>query len=122
MDIVLLTALGVGGATVFGAIVGFIFKNISEKYKDVTLGAAAGVMLSASVFNLILPSLELGGKFAAPIAALGVISGGAVIDLLDRAVRRIGKRISAVRARTSVTESRHKVLLLVLAIAIHNLP
>ena len=34
MDIVLLTALGVGGATVFGALIGFVFKNPSQKFND----------------------------------------------------------------------------------------
>ena len=58
MKIVLLTALGVGGATVFGALIGFIFKKISHKFSDVVLAFGAGVMLSASILGLILPSLE----------------------------------------------------------------
>ena len=42
LDIVFLTAVGVGGATVFGAVIGFIFKNISDKYKNATLGLRRG--------------------------------------------------------------------------------
>lgn len=61
MTIVILTALGVGGATAIGAIIGFIFKNISHKFSDVILGFAAGVMLCAAVLGLIVPSLDLGG-------------------------------------------------------------
>lgn len=34
MELVLLTALGVGGATVIGSLIGFIFKNISHKFSD----------------------------------------------------------------------------------------
>ena len=41
MKIVLLTALGVGGATVFGSLIGFIFKKISHKFSDVILSFAA---------------------------------------------------------------------------------
>ena len=49
MEMVLLTALGVGGATVIGAVIGFLFKNISHKFSDIVLSFAAGVMLAAAV-------------------------------------------------------------------------
>ena len=62
MELVLLTALGVGGATILGAIIGFIFKGITHKFSDIVLAFAAGVMLAAAVLGLILPSLEYGGK------------------------------------------------------------
>ena len=55
---VLLTAVGVGTATVFGSLLGFCFKNISHKISDIVLSFAAGIMLSASIFGLILPSPE----------------------------------------------------------------
>ena len=66
MEMVLLTALGVGGATVFGSLIGFLFKNISHKFSDIVLSFAAGVMLAAAVIGLILPSLEHGGKGGLP--------------------------------------------------------
>ena len=62
MELVWITALGVGSATVIGAVIGFGFKNISHKFSDIVLSFAAGVMLSAAVLGLILPSLEYGGK------------------------------------------------------------
>ena len=120
MDIVFLTALGVGGATVLGAVVGFVFKSVSDKYRDATLGAAAGVMLAASVFSLILPSLEYGGN-GALVTVFGVIVGSVTIDLVDRAVKLIGRRISAA-GQGDLAGKRQRVLLFVLAIAIHNLP
>ena len=49
MELVLLTALGVGGATVIGSLIGFIFKNISHKFSDIILSFAAGVMLVTDV-------------------------------------------------------------------------
>ena len=49
MELVLLTALGVGGATVIGALIGFIFKNISQKFSDIILSFAVGVMLVTDV-------------------------------------------------------------------------
>ena len=54
MEIVLLTALGVGGASVFGALMGFLFKRTDHKFSDVILSFAAGVMLAAAVIGLIV--------------------------------------------------------------------
>jgi len=62
MDVVILTALGVGGATLIGSLIGFLFKNPSHKFNDIILSFAGGVMLSASIIGLILPSLDFGGK------------------------------------------------------------
>ena len=55
---VLWTALGVGGATVIGAVIGFVFRETSHKFSDIVLAFAAGVMLAAAVLGLILPSVE----------------------------------------------------------------
>ena len=82
MELVLLTALGVGGATVFGVILGFAFKKISHKFSDVVLGFAAGVMLAAAVLGLIIPSLEYGGKFAILITVAGVFTGAVCLSLI----------------------------------------
>ena len=46
MKLVLLTALGVGGATILGSVIGFLFKNITHKFSDLVLSFAAGVMLA----------------------------------------------------------------------------
>ena len=54
MELVLLTALGVGGATVFGALIGFIFKKISHRFSDIVLSFAAGVMLAAGNSGFLL--------------------------------------------------------------------
>ena len=44
MRLVLLTALGVGGATVIGSLAGFAFKKISHKFSDIVLAFADGVI------------------------------------------------------------------------------
>ena len=59
-EMVLLTALGVGAASVVGALFGFIFKDITHKFSDIVLSFAAGVMLAAAVFGLIEPSYSYG--------------------------------------------------------------
>ena len=123
MQMVLLTALGVGGATVIGAVLGFAFQNISHRFSDIVLSFAAGVMLSAAVIGLILPSLEYGGENGLPVAVIGIFCGALCLNLLDRAVPHL-HRLSGVEqeAHPNQTEKLNKVLLFVMAIAIHNLP
>ena len=75
MLLVLITAIGVGGATVVGSLIGLLFRKIPHKYNDALLGFAAGVMLAAAVIGLILPSVEMGGKYGVWIAALGIFFG-----------------------------------------------
>ena len=122
MQMVLLTALGVGGATVIGALIGFAFKSITHKFSDIVLSFAAGVMLAAAVLGLILPSLDYGGNFALPITVLGVFAGALCLNLIDRLVphlhRLLGTDIEAHQGNADL----NKILLFVTAIAIHNLP
>lgn len=121
MNLVLITALGVGGATIIGALIGFIFKNISHRFSDIVLSFAAGVMLSASVLGLILPSLEYGGKFGIITTVLGIFAGALVLNLIDKLVPHLHKIVGADIEQHNST-NLNKVLLFVTAIAIHNLP
>ena len=72
MQLVLITALGVGGATIFGSIIGFAFKGMTHKFSDMILSFAAGVMLAAAVLGLILPSLDYGGKWGLLVTIAGI--------------------------------------------------
>lgn len=123
MQIVILTALGVGGATVLGAALGFIFKNISHKISDIILSFAAGVMLSAAITGLILPSLEYEGNFTLLVTVVGIFAGALVLNLMDKAIPHLHKLTGVEGEAHPETKGRlDKVLLFVLAIAIHNLP
>ena len=123
MQLVLLTALGVGGATVFGTILGFVFKKISHRFSDIVLSFAAGVMLAAAVIGLILPSLEYGGNFGLFYTIAGVFSGALCVNLFDRLVPHLHRLSGADQEQhPSETARLNKVLLFVTAIAIHNLP
>ena len=121
MKLVLLTALGVGGATLIGAIIGFLFKKISHKFSDIVLSFAAGVMLAASVLGLVLPSLEHGGKYGILITIAGIFVGAICLDLVDKLVPHLHKMAEPdIEPHKSV--NINKVVLFVTAIAIHNLP
>jgi len=123
MTIVWLTALGVGGATVLGAILGFAFKNISHKFSDIVLSFAAGIMLAAAIIGLILPSLEEAGSFGFLVTAAGVLLGAVCLNLIDKFVPHLHKMVgSDIEAHGENSARLNKVLLFVMAIAIHNLP
>ena len=121
MKMVLLTALGVGGATIIGSLIGFVFKNISHRFSDIVLSFAAGVMLSASVLGLILPSLDYGGSYAIVITVAGIFAGALCLNLIDKLVPHLHKLVGPdIEPHNNANLS--KVLLFVMAIAIHNLP
>ena len=123
MQIVFLTALGVGGATVFGTVLGFVFKNLSHKFSDIVLSFAAGVMLASAVLGLILPSLDYGGDWKLPITVAGVFCGAACVNVFDRLVPHLHRLTGADQeGHPEQTAKLDKVLLFVTAIAIHNLP
>ena len=121
MNLVLLTALGVGGATIVGSLLGFAVRTMSHRLSDLMLAFAAGVMLAAAVLGLILPSIEYGGKFGIVVTVAGIFAGAWCLSLIDRLVphlhRLVGQDIEP-------HQSTHldKVLLFVIAIGIHNLP
>lgn len=121
MKMVLLTALGVGGATLIGAIIGFGFKKISHKFSDIILSFAAGVMLAAAVLGLILPSVEYGGEYGILITVAGIFAGALCLNVIDKLVPHLHKMVGT-DIEPHKNENLNKVLLFVLAIAIHNLP
>ena len=121
MKMVLITALGVGGSTIIGSILGFIFKKLSHKFSDIVLSFAAGVMLAAAVLGLIVPSLEYGGKYGIVITVIGIFAGALCLNLIDKLVPHL-HRLAGTDTESHNNQSLDKVLLFVCAIAIHNLP
>ena len=125
MEAVILTAVGVGGATLVGALIGLFFKNPSHKTNDIILSFAAGVMLAAAVIGLILPSVELGegNWYSLLVTVAGVFAGAICLNLMDKLVPHLHK-LTGVEGELHPENSAKldKVLLFVMAIAIHNLP
>lgn len=82
---------------------------------------AAGVMLAAAVLGLIMPSLEYGGEYGIAITVIGIFAGALILNVIDKVVPHLHKLIGP-----DIEEHRNanlsKVLLFVIAIAIHNLP
>lgn len=110
-----------GLMTALGAVPVFFTKNVSQKLLDVMLGFAAGIMLSATCFSLVMPSIEYGGGDfkAVMITSLGIIFGAFVIDMIDKFSPHehlIDKR------REGASSSLSQIWLFIIAITIHNFP
>ncbi len=121
MELVLMTAIGVGGATIIGALIGFAFKKISHQFSDIVLSFAAGVMLAAAILGLIMPSVEYGGKLGLLVTITGIFAGSIFLNLIDKLVPHM-HRLVGVETNDKNNTNLSKVLLFVMAIAIHNLP
>ena len=121
MKMVFITALGVGGATIVGSLIGFLFKKASHRFSDIILSFAAGVMLAAAVLGLVIPSIEYGGKYGLIVTVAGIFAGALCLNLIDKLVPHLHKIVGK-----DIEEHNNanlgKVLLFVTAIAIHNLP
>lgn len=119
MKLVLLTAVGVGGATILGSLIGFVFRKITHTFSDLVLAFAAGVMLAAAVLGLILPSVDHGSLV---ITVAGIFAGALCLNLMDRLVPHMHNLMGADTEAHHGNANLDKVLLFVSAIAIHNLP
>lgn len=74
-------SLVAGLATGFGSLPVLFIKRVSGRLLDIMLGFAAGVMLAATSFSLLVPSIDLGGPW---VAVLGLLLGAVVLHLVDR--------------------------------------
>ena len=119
MKLVWLTALGVGGATVLGSVIGFAFKKMTHKFSDLVLSFAAGVMLAAAVLGLILPSVDYGNLV---VTVAGIFAGALSLNVIDRFVPHMHHLVGGDAENHHGNANLDKVLLFVSAIAIHNLP
>lgn len=119
MKLVWLTALGVGGATVLGSIIGFVFQKMTHKFSDLVLSFSAGVMLAAAVLGLVLPSLDHGNVV---VTVAGIFAGAVCLNLMDRLVPHMHHLVGVDTEAHAGNADLDRVLLFVSAIAIHNLP
>ena len=112
MKNVILCALGVGGATVMGALLGFVFRRQAERHAGTILSLSAGVMLAAAMMNLLSPALEGANLVRVMLVIGGIFVGAAVLYLTERIIPMGAPSQHGVRS----------AMLFSLAMAIHNLP
>ncbi|MCD6573691.1 MAG: ZIP family metal transporter [Thermoplasmata archaeon] len=108
--------------TALGAGVVFFKKDINRKVLDISLGFSAGIMISASIWSLLLPSIEISqGKFSWLPASIGFLIGGLFLRVLDKFIPHLHLFLPEEKAE-GVKSNLKKTTLLILAITIHNFP
>lgn len=122
MQMIFITALGVGGATIIGALTGFFFHNVSHRVNDMILSFAAGIMLAAAVIGLILPAVENAGSGRLWLPILGIFMGAAFLNAMDKVTPHLHKLSGVEIEAHDNNKNLNRALLFMLAVAIHNLP
>lgn len=122
-----LAGLFTWSCTILGAAIVFFFKTISRRLLDIMMGFAAGVMIAASFWSLLAPSIDYAstsyGEWAWIPAATGFLLGGVFIRLIDAIVPHLhlDKEVADMEG-IQPTNKLSKTALLFLAITIHNIP
>ena len=111
----IVATLGTGFATGVGALPILLTTQVSERLLDAMLGFAAGVMLAATAFSLLLPAIELGGI---EVTVLGLLVGALFLAALDNFIPHM-HFISGMEGPAS---HLRRVWLLIIAITLHNFP
>ncbi len=128
MSLILLGFLGslaAGMMTMIGALPVLFGQAPSERFRDGLLGFAAGVMLAASFFSLIIPSLDISterygeGAIPAAITVAGILLGVIALAVLNRYMPH--EHFVQGREGPAVASLR-RIWLFVIAITIHNFP
>jgi len=110
-----LATIATGLASGAGAIPVLFFADVSDRLLDALLGFAAGVMLAATAFSLLVPAIELGGVW---VTVLGLAVGAVFLFYADRLIPHFHP-IAGLEGPSSTLK---RVWLLILAITLHNFP
>lgn len=103
--------------TVLGSAIVFFFKKVNKTFMDGMLGFAAGVMIAASFWSLLSPSIEMANSLNLNswlIATLGFLSGGILLFISDKIFDILNKNKN--------NSSKKRVMMLISSITIHNIP
>ena len=122
MQMAIITALGIGGSTIIGAIIGFFIKSVSNKVNDMIIGFATGVMLAAAVNGLIAPAFELVEKWKLIIPVLGIFIGAFFLNEMNRITPYLNKLVYAKQDEILNNRKLSRAVIFVFAVAIHNFP
>lgn len=120
-----LASLVAGLFTGIGALPVLFGKDIGQRRQDIMLGFAAGVMLAATAFSLVLPAVEAGAEvygnrnLAGFVAGLSVLAGAAGLALLHRFAPH--EHFIKGREGADIGQLR-RLWLFVIAITLHNFP
>lgn len=115
-----ISATGLFGATIIGAILGFFIKGLPHKWNDTLLGYCAGIMLAASTLGLIVPAFEMTNLWW--MVAIGVMVGALFLNVLDLLTPHLHTITGLDPEEHHHNKTLNRILLFVMAIALHKLP
>lgn len=110
------------GTTAGAACVFFLKNQIKPKIQKALLGSASGVMVAASVWSLLLPSIDMSdgmGRMAFVPAAAGLALGVLFLLLLDKMTEKLKQTNRKGKADTGI---KKRTAMLALAVTLHNIP
>lgn len=122
MTQVWISALGLCGATIIGAFLGFLVKELPHKWNDTILGYCAGIMLAASTLGLIVPAFDLCTPFGWWMVVVGVMVGALFLNVLDYITPHLHHITGLDPEQHANNNTLNHILLFVMAIALHKLP
>lgn len=117
----LIATLFTWGVTAIGASIVFFFKKVNKNVMDAMLGFSAGVMIAASFWSLLSPSIEMAENLnmtAWLVAFLGFFSGGLLLFIGDKIFLIFDKKMKKIKKKSSFKRS----LMLIISITLHNIP
>jgi ZIP family zinc transporter len=112
------------GVTAAGAALVFFTRGLKDSLLDAMLGFAAGVMIAASFWSLLVPAIDMAAAAGGPgwfPAVIGFLAGGAFLRVADHFLPHLHPRLRMEEAEGLPTAWR-RATLLVLAITLHNIP
>jgi ZIP family zinc transporter len=112
------------GVTALGASLVLFTGRLDQRFLDAAQGFAAGVMIAASVWSLLIPAIELAGERGGPIwlpATIGLLAGAGFLRLADAVLPHLHPGLPRSAAEGPPTAWR-RATLLVMAITLHNVP
>lgn len=121
-NMVILCAAGLGLSSLLGSAAGLIFRRIPHRWNDVFLGFCAGMMLAAALVCLILPGMEAVDGWGVWQVVVGVAAGVMLVGALDYFTPHLHNLTGIEPETHHAVASVNKVLLFVMAIAIHKFP
>jgi ZIP family zinc transporter len=110
-----LASLLAGLATGLGGGLVFFIRKVTDRFLDASLGFAAGIMLAASFFSLIVPAIDLGGVGR---TVIGIVLGTLFLVSAERLTPHL-HRVAGVKGPSTHLGS---LWLFILAMTIHNFP
>lgn len=115
-------AAGLGLASLAGSAIGLAVKRIPHRWNDIFMGFCAGTMLAAAIVGLIVPAVAGAERSQWWQVIAGVAAGVALIGLLDYVTPHL-HRLTGLDSETHRSNaSVNRILLFVMAIALHKLP